>query len=217
MPGKNIRMMGGKPLMIWTVDRAKQSGVFARIHVSTDSCEIQDIVVKAGYPCPSLRPACLAEDHTPMIDVLRHVLKEESRVGMNYDAVCLLQPTSPFRTVNHIKEAVSRFRESGADTLVSVTKVPHRFIPEKLMLQADGADRIVPIEENVTLSRYGFRQLWARNGPAILIVKSSRILVGNFYRGQTIGYKMPFVASIDIDEEEDWMLSEMLWEKVHVF
>jgi CMP-N-acetylneuraminic acid synthetase len=209
IPGKNIRLLQGKPLIVYTLEAACNSGVLVRTIVTTDSKEIKEIVLRHGFECPFLRPSELACDDTPLILAVQHALAIMEDKDAKYSAVCLLQPTSPFRTGQHIRSAVAQFKNSSCDTLVSVVKVPHRFVPKSLMIQKgeylenyQGGD--------VSVSRHQDEHLLARNGPAILISDAELIRNGTFYGNRVVGFPMDLISSVDIDEEDDWRLAERI-------
>ena len=107
LPGKNLLDIAGKPLIAWTIEAAVNAGLFERIIVSTDSREIADIAVEYGAEVPFLRPEELSGDNSTTADVLKHLLIAS---GLDEDKLCthfaLLQPTSPLRNAENIKEAV---------------------------------------------------------------------------------------------------------------
>ena len=198
-------------MILYTLDAAFESEFFSNIIVTTDSPEIQDVVVNNGYNCPFLRPPELAADNSPLIHAIQHALSYMEHEGISCSSVCVLQPTSPFRQADHIREACRKFEEEGCKTLVSVMRVPHRFVPESLMIQK-GAYLKNLLTKSVAISRHDDKLLWARNGPAILISDAKLIRRGTFYAQKIVGYQMDAIASIDIDEEEDWALAEKLIE-----
>lgn len=186
------------------------SRCFSEIFISTDSKAIQRVVIDYGYRCDDLRPSDLAQDDTPMHPVVLHALnKVEKEKNVRFDAVCLLQPTSPFRNAEHIEKAIKIYSQNERNTLVSVTKVPHRFIPSSLMVEQEGY--LNNYQSNlIAISRHQDPVLWARNGPAILITKADVIRDGSLYSDRIAKFEMSVVSSIDIDDEEDWNLAVLL-------
>jgi CMP-N,N'-diacetyllegionaminic acid synthase len=141
----------------------------------------------------------------PMLPVLLDVL---SRVGP-CDVIVLLQPTSPFRQATHIDEAVSLLATTGADTVVSVTQVPHRFLPSSLM-QVVG-DRLVALDAAAPLLRQHKETLYARNGPAVLACAATSLRTRrDLYGGDLRAYPMDAVSSVDIDTPADLALAEAI-------
>jgi CMP-N,N'-diacetyllegionaminic acid synthase len=208
VPGKNIRLLQGKPLIVYTLEAACNSGVLIRTIVTTDSKEIKEIVLRHGFECPFLRPSELACDNIPLIFAVQHALAFMEGNGKKYSMVCLLQPTSPFRTSMHIQAAVKKYRESDCDTLVSVVKVPHRFVPKSLMIQK--GKYLENYQGGVSVSRHQDDHLLARNGPAILISDAELIRSGTFYGNRLVGFPMDLISSLDIDEADDWRLAERI-------
>lgn len=209
IPGKNLAPCAGKPLLAWTCAAALGSRRLARTILSTDSEAIAAAGRACGVEAPFLRPAALAADDTPSIDVMRHALDWLRAAGETIDALALLQPTSPLRTAQHIDEALALFESAGADTVVSVVEVPHRFHPASVMREVDG--RLEPYEGGETVTRRQDQAgLLARNGPAVLVVSREMLAAGRLYGGRTVGYRMAQADSIDIDTAEDLLLAESL-------
>jgi len=97
LPGKNLRPLAGRPLIVRTAEVARASGVIDRLVLSTDSAEIADLARGAGIEVPFLRPPDLAADDTPMFPVVRHAIDRVLAGGSTPDVIVLLQPTSPLR------------------------------------------------------------------------------------------------------------------------
>jgi CMP-N,N'-diacetyllegionaminic acid synthase len=198
IPRKNLAPLAGKPLLHWAIDAALAADTVTRVVVSTDDDEI---AAAAGDAELLRRPADLAGDDTPMLDVIRHALDHVEPC----DVLVLLQPTSPLRRPEQVDEAVRLLLESGADTVVSVVEVPHRYEPSSLMELREG--RLVARSEPTTRQAKG--QLYARNGPAILAVRPSGLGDG-LYGGNVVGYVMDEHDSLDIDTPHDLELAEQL-------
>lgn len=209
IPGKNIAPCAGKPLLAWTCEAALGSRKLARTLVSTDSEEIAAAARHCGVEVPFTRPAALAADDTPSVEVMRHALDWLASADDRPDAMVLLQPTSPLRTSRHVDGAVERFLRGKADTVVSVVEVPHRFHPRSVMREEEG--RLVPYEGARTVTRrQELLALWARNGPAVLVVASDLVRQGELYSGRTLGYPMSEEDSLDIDDARDLELAASL-------
>lgn len=209
---KNLALLDGKPLIAYTIAAAKGSEDLGTIVLSTDDEEIASVGRSLGIDVPFMRPKELAADSTPMVDVILHVLGELVKRGEKPDAVVLLQPTSPLRTSAHIDQAIDLLIASGADTVVSVALVPHQFVPTSLMeLQGE---QLQPLAANPVLARQEKPMLYARNGPAILAVRTEFLLrEEQFYSGNTRPFVMDSESSIDIDGPEDLAYAEFLLKK----
>lgn len=197
-------------MLDWTAEAALHSGVIDRAILSTDDDEIAEAGRTLGLDVPFLRPSDLAGDAALMLGVLQHCLAELRRVGEAIEAIVLLQPTSPFRRAHHVRECVAKFRETQAQTLVSVVRVPHRFVPEGQMREKEG--RLSPFFGGGVgrVARQEKERLYARNGPAVLIVRSSVLDAGLLYGDAIVGYEMDEMSSFDIDTPEELRLADHL-------
>jgi len=196
VPRKNLAQVAGKPLLAWTVEAARAASELTRVVVSTDDDEI---AAEAGVEVLR-RPAELAADDTPMLDVVRNAVAE-----LSPDIVVLLQPTSPLRRAEHVDAAVRLLLESGADAVVSVVAVPHRYSPEALMDVVDG--RV--FARGSARTRQEKALVYARNGPAVLALRSER-LGDDLYGGDCRPYLMDARASLDVDDSFDLELADLL-------
>ena len=129
VPGKNIKLLGGKPLLQYTVERANESHLLTRIVLSSEDASIIATAQDLGLEVPFIRPATLASDQAKSIAVVQHAVAYFEEQGVFFDAVCLLQPTSPFREKGFIDAAIEKFIQTGVDTLLSVLPVPHEYNP----------------------------------------------------------------------------------------
>ena len=118
VPGKNARLVAGKPLVAWSIEQALAAGL--DVLVSTDDADLAEIARRAGADVPFLRPAELAQDTTPTEPVILHAIAHRVAGGLRPEAVMLLQATSPVRLPGTIARAVREFRETGVDSLVGV-------------------------------------------------------------------------------------------------
>lgn len=217
IPRKNIAPLHGKPLIGWTIEAAAGSKL-DRLVLSSDSAEIIDVARAAGkIECPFVRPAELAADDTPAIDVVLHAVNWlHDHEGYTPDAIMLLQPTSPLRRREHIDAAIDLFEAHDADSLVSVVKAPHNMTPESLMrLEQDAAGAgwltpYLPMQERKH-QRQSKPSYYARNGAAIYLVRTAVLLERHtLYGNRILAYPMSREESIDIDEPFDFELCEWL-------
>lgn len=201
IPMKNVKQLNGKPLIAYTIEAALASNLDKTI-VSTDCKEIAKI--SSEYKAEVImRPGKLAQDNTPTLLVLQDLI---SKITDKYDAIMTLQPTSPLRTTSHINEAINTFIKNGnADSLVSVIKVPHNFMPEKLMIY----DGKYLTGSSIVKRRQDMNVIYARNGAAIYITKTDK-LDQYIFGGKILPFFMNKLDSIDIDEIEDWGIVERL-------
>ena len=210
VPGKNLRLLGGRPLIAYTADAARGSRRLTRTVVSTDDPAIADAARALGLEVPFMRPADLAADATPMLPVLQHGLQEMTRRGMAADAVVLLQPTSPLRRAAHIDAAIELLESSGADSVVTVMDVPHQFNPVSVM-RMDGEGRLTPFVDGPPVTRRQDKpRVFARNGPAVLVTRAAVVAGGSLYGADSRALVMPPHESLDIDSAGDFEMIELL-------
>jgi CMP-N,N'-diacetyllegionaminic acid synthase len=196
IPRKNLAVVGGKPLLAWTLDAAHAASELSEVVVSTDDDEI----AATARTRVLRRPPELAADDTPMRAVVRHAVDE-----LAPDVVVLLQPTSPLRRAEHVDEAVRLLLESGADSVVSVVEVPHAYRPESLMDVVDG--RTVP--RSPVATRQEKERVYARNGPAVLALRVDG-LGEDLYGGDCLAYVMDLRDSLDVDTPFDLELADLI-------
>lgn len=204
IPNKNIRMLGGKPLIVHTIDAALNCPYIDYVMVSTDSLSIAEIAQENGASVPFLRPSELAGDTAKTIDVLCHVIDELGRES--YDILVLLQPTSPLRDADDISGAIEMFIDTNQRSLVSVSLVNDHPL---LMRTIDEKNRLTPIIDvsSSSVRRQDFPPYYRLNG-AIYInyVKDLNQLCS--LNDNSTGYIMHYSHSIDIDEMIDLKISE---------
>lgn len=123
LPGKNIKLLGGKPLINWTIDAAQGIPEICEILVSTDAPEIALVAKEAGANVPWLRPEFLSTDQATSVDVALHALAWYEAENGVVDGLLLLQPTSPFRTQATIKRGIELFKSYGNRPVVGVSPV----------------------------------------------------------------------------------------------
>jgi CMP-N-acetylneuraminic acid synthetase len=195
--------------LAYTAAAARASRRLDRVVLSTDDPAIADAGRLLGLDVPFSRPAALASDEAPMMPVLRHAVAEMRDRGFRADAVVLLQPTSPLRCADHIDRAVELLESSGADTVVSVVEVPHQFSPASVM-RLEG-DRLQPYEAGpIATRRQDKTRVYARNGPAVLAIRTHALDRDSLYDGDCRALVMEPAESIDVDTEWDFELVELL-------
>ena len=208
LPHKHVLLLNGKPLIAWTIEAAIESAVFDEVVVNTDCQDIASIARQYGAKVPFIRPAYLAEDNTPTINVLNHTLEWFLAKQTFFSEVVLLQPTSPLRDKTAVKEAWELYLQSQTESVVSVCELEHPIqwtysLSEELGLTAMFDDSHKRSQE--------YEKKYRLNG-AIYITKSKSIVEGKelFSASKTVGYVMPKFQSIDIDEKEDFQIAEFL-------
>lgn len=210
IPLKSIAPCAGRPLLAYTAETALGSALLDRAVLSTDSERIAEVGKALGLEVPFLRPAHLAADDTPMIEVLQHFVDSLGPEAPEA-ALVLLQPTSPLRKAFHVDEAVRLFLERGVDSLVSVMQVPHQFNPVSVMtLGGDGTLSSFMGDSAAILRRQDKPRVFARNGPAIVITTPRLIREGRLYGPRNLAFEMDATSSLDVDAAEDLAMAELI-------
>ncbi|WP_369769515.1 cytidylyltransferase domain-containing protein [Flavobacterium sp. WC2416] len=211
VPGKNIKLLNGKPLFQFTSEIALKSKYLTDLILSSDDNQIISVAESLGVKAPFIRPTALAEDQTPTIDVIIHALEWYENQGIFFDAVCLLQVTSPFRTLVFLDKAIEKFIASGCDSLVSVQKVPHEYNPHwTFEVNPEGNLKIATGEEKIISRRQDLPEAYHRDG-SIYIMKTEVLLKQHSLYGRSTS----FIEStpelyINIDTLADWEKAELM-------
>lgn len=210
IPGKNIKELNGKRLIYYTIDAAREVSDDKDICVSTDSKRIADIVAEYGLEVPFLRPKQFSADHSPTSDVIKHAYNFYRAEGIEYDIIALLQPTSPFRNGQHIKEALDIF-QFDLDLVVSVCKTKAN--PYFVLFEKDNHGLLVKSKKGNFDRRQDCPTVYQLNGAIYLLnsIAIDRYMVNKINRIK--GYEMDEIHSIDIDDLLDWEFAEFLLQK----
>ncbi len=209
LPGKNVRELFGKPLIVWTIEQARNSKYLDEVIVSTDDQVIADISEKHGASVPFLRPKELATDHSRIIDVLIHVIDRLETEGASYDLTMLLQPTSPLRRSADIDGAIELLFARKAQTVVSVCEAEHHPYGANT-LPADGSMRDFLRPEVMNKNRQELPKFYRINGAIYLACCDYLRTCKTLFGSGTYAYVMPQERSIDIDTQLDFEFAEHL-------
>lgn len=208
IPHKNIKPLNGKPLIYYTIDVARQIADDEDICVSTDDPGIIQCVEDYGMKVPFIRPAELATDKAGTYGVLVHALDFYERQGRHYDNVILLQNTSPFRTAEHVKDALSLYRKD-IDMVVSVKECSAN--PYYCVFEEDKSGFLHICKGDGGITRRQDAPIVYEYNGAIYIINSESLKqsdLGHFKR--RIKYVMDEMSSIDLDTMFDWRMAEMI-------
>lgn len=211
IPKKNVRFLGGKPLIAWTIEAAKAVSALHAVVVSTDDEDIADVSRMAGAEVPFMRPEALSSDTAASLPVVQHATAFiEQRDAVTFDWVLLLQPTSPLRLPADIEAALALAAQDDSDSVVAVKPMPvHPVFAKKL--DEHGLLKPLLMEEPEGLRRQDVSPAaYCRNG-AIYLTKRSVLMEENSLYGKRIrAHIMPEERSIDIDTPLDFALAELL-------
>ncbi len=206
LPGKNRRILGGMSLVERAFRVACESGVCDRIVTSTDDLAVMELARKIGLDVPFIRPAELSGDATPMIDVLQHGVSSLERTGYRPDVVLLLQPTSPLRTAQHLRDALALLE--GHDSVCSVAEVPRTLSPHYVMKIEHGLlSSFLPAGRSVT-RRQDAPPAYVREGTAYLVRRDVLMDQSSIYGSRCAPLLVE--SALSIDTECDWQEAERL-------
>lgn len=215
LPRKNVRLLGGRPLVKWSIDAALAAQVFCDVLLTTDDEEIAAIGREAGALVPWLRPAELATDTANTIDVLKHALNWYEADRGSVDVVVLLQPTCPFRRKESVLGALQLFLEqpSGVDRPTVVSVSPASVPPEWCFRIETSTSVMQPVLGWLELGkRSQDLQTAVQLNGSIYIASSATIRAGRqLIKPGSLAFLMPNPEEgVDIDTEGDWMMAEAI-------
>ncbi len=208
LPDKNIKLLGGKPLMAYSIQAALDSGCFDTVMVSTDSADYADVASEYGAEVPFLRSDETSSDSASSWDTVLEVIGRYKELGREFDTCCLLQPTSPMRTADDIKASYDVYLQKNAIAVISVTELEHPLTWCGLLGNDNSLDGF--IEKSDNKQRQAQDTYYRPNG-AIYIVSIPEIVKDQFlYRKGCYAYIMPKDRSIDIDTGCDFKFAEFM-------
>jgi CMP-N,N'-diacetyllegionaminic acid synthase len=207
IPRKNIKFLNGKPLIQYTLETARALFADSQICLSTDDQEIKSVVENLGLSVPFIRPDHLASDTAGTYEVLLHALEFYENKAYYPDTLILLQATSPFRSVHHLKEAIDLF-DSTCDMVVSVKETKSN--PYFVLREENEEGWLVRFKEGNFIRRQDCPKVFQLNGAIyiinVLALKSRKLQDFTNVRK----YLMDEMSSHDIDDSLDWIVAELL-------
>ena len=208
LPGKNIKLLDGKPLIHYTIETAREIFNDEDIYISTDSEQIKQVSEQTGIKIPYLRPKSLARDMSTTQDVILHTLSHYVKLNNEEpNVIVLLQPTSPLRKSSHVKEGLHYWR-NDIDMVVSVKETNSN--PYYVLFEENESGFLRKSKKGNFTRRQDCPKVWEFNG-AIYLINPSSIRsenINNFTK--VVKYKMSSNTSLDIDSELDFNLAELL-------
>lgn len=206
IPGKNIKPLGGKPLIAYSVEVARQLAPDCDICVSTDDQAIADVVREMGLEVPFMRPDYLATDHCGTYEVLLHAVQFYENLGRNYDTLVLLQPTSPLRTALDVRRCLEAY-SPDVDMVVTVVEAASNPYYNCYETDAEGFLHISKGDGSY-VRRQDAPKAWEYNG-AVYVINIDRLKqmpLSRFPRRRMV--EMERSRSIDLDTPLDWLVAE---------
>lgn len=213
LPGKNIKLLDGKPLIYYSIDVVREIANDEDICVSTDDLATIDTVKKYGLDVPFIRPDELSTDEATTFDVLIHAINQYKERGLFFEAIMLLQPTSPLREKRHLQDVISLYKDNpNADMVVSVKLSKDNPYFNLFEETTDGF--LEKSKKSLFNRRQDCPDVYAYNGSIYLIKIESLLKSENLQFDRPVKYIMENIYSIDIDTPLDWLMTEIFLEKL---
>jgi N-acylneuraminate cytidylyltransferase/CMP-N,N'-diacetyllegionaminic acid synthase len=205
LPGKNVRLLGGRPLIAWTLETVRAAGLEARCVLSTDDEGIAKVGRELGFPVPFMRPPELATDTASSVDVALHAIDWAEKAWGPVRRLVLLQPTSPLRPKGMIERGLAML-DDEVDAVIGV-KPLHR--SPSLLFIADEKKNLTPLEQGPAQTlRQATRALYTPNGAFYAVRAQVLRAERTFYPRRMRALELDAICSIDIDDETDFQLAE---------
>jgi pseudaminic acid cytidylyltransferase len=212
---KNITEFCGKPLISYSINTAKMAGIFDEIHVSTDDAIIKKVAEDYGASAQFMRPAALADNHAPLVSVLRWVLNEYLSRGMKFESICLLLPTAPLLLPSDLVAGYRDFKNRNCEhPVMAVTRYP---VPVEWALERSSNALFTPVfPEKAKIRSQDLKETFFDAG-AFVYFSSCHLLDETYPLGNYLfGYQLPKSRAVDIDDEEDLELARILYRGSHI-
>ena len=211
VPKKNIKLLAGKPLILWTIEAAKEAEKIDRIILSTDDDEIANTCRSTGIEIPFMRPKELAQNDSMAIDNYIYTIERLNRKSDHkYEEFVVLLPTVPLRVSYDIDKAIALFFQNDANSIISCTKLHH---PLEWMMSINN-DGIIQRSNDTGIKKMMNRQeskyVYIPNGGVYVFKYGPLKKTKSYYSEKTYAYIMPSERSVDIDTEFDFKLAEFL-------
>ncbi|WP_026972593.1 pseudaminic acid cytidylyltransferase [Aliagarivorans marinus] len=208
IPKKNIRPFFGKPMLVHSIDIAKESGLFSNIVVSTDDREIAKVAEQAGADVPFMRPANLADDFTGTTPVVEHAAAEIEQQGVEFEQVCCMYATAPFVLPKYLQQGADNLSKDGCLTSFSVTSFPFP-VQRSLILRDKGVAPLYP--DQIASRSQDLEEAYHDAGQFYWWTKHSLQARAGMFATSSYPVVLPRYRVQDIDTLEDWQTAEFLY------
>ena len=216
IPNKNIRSFCGRPMISHIIGEALASGLFDEIHVSTDSQQIVEVVRGLGLTVAFIRPPQLADDHTPIMPVLKYVLEEFRGRGRLFDTVAMLMACAPMITAEDLRGASALYDSlQGERAVLGVAEYP---CPIEWAFRRQESGWLVPVQAGMFSVRSQDLAPAYFDAGQFCLMSSEQVLSteGAGTDANFLGYPLQRHQAIDIDTEDDWNFAEMVFSSLRV-
>jgi N-acylneuraminate cytidylyltransferase len=196
-------------MIAYTIEAARESGIFARVIVSTDDPEVAEVSARVGAEVPFMRAAALADDRTTSSQVTADALEKADPVGDRYVYAAQLLPTCPLRIASDVENSFRQMIDTNASSQISVTRFG--WLNPWWALRRDSQFRLTPLFAEATKQRSQDLPVLYEPVGAIWWAKAASLRRSrNFYMPDHTGWEISWERAVDIDTEEDWRMAELL-------
>lgn len=206
IPRKNIKEFCGKPIIVYSIEAALESGIFDEVMVSTDDEDIADVAEKYGATVPFMRSKKASDDYATTVDVLEEVISEYKNIGKEFDRLCCIYPTAPFITSKILRDAYKCFEDSKSDALVPI--VQFSFPPFRGFVLNEGLVSYKWPEYEKARSQ-DLEVLYHDAGQFYFSTVKSMVDNKTLVTNNTASFILDELQVQDIDNEMDWKLAEL--------
>lgn len=206
IPRKNLKPFLGKPIIAYSIEAARQSGLFDEVMVSTDDREIADLARELGAQVPFMRSAGTSDDYATTADVLLEVVKAYQERGEASEFACCIYPTAPFVTADKLRAAFAKLVETGADTVLPITSFG---FPIWRSFRREGEKVFFNWPENAPKRSQDLEPAYHDTGQFYFFRPETLLRTGELITDNTVGFPVSELEVQDIDTAEDWHLAEI--------
>lgn len=214
LPGKNIKMFCGRPLIAWSIEQALSIKEIERLVVSTDSPEIAEISLRYGAEVPFIRPKELAADDAPEILAWRHAVNFLNSHEIFYDAMVSIPATSPLREPQDIEKCINLYKESNADVVVTYSEAYRNPYFNMIKKNQNGTISLVNEMNKIFSRRQDVPPVFDLNTIAYVVNTNFILKHDSIFDGSVCGVEIPSERSIDIDTQLDFDYAEFLFTRL---
>ena len=210
IPNKNIKILGDLPLLAYRIKSAFESSLTSEIWLSTDSKQYANIAREYGASIPFMRPSSLSNDNSSSIDVVLHAMEYANNIGIKFELVGLLEPTSPFITSQILDNAVEYLlNDKSANSVIAVreNRPNSIFVQEQSTYLTDIANNLKKVS---SLGRQGFAKQITPSGGFYISKWDSLLQEKSFYSDKTLGFFVDDIAGLEIDEPLDFEFAQFI-------
>lgn len=209
IPRKNIKLFFGKPMIAWSIEAARLSGLFTHIVVSTDDPEIAEVAKAYGAEVPFVRPTALSDDHTGTSPVVAHAIEWYRDGGQLPALVCCIYATAPFITATYLRRGLQTLTDTGADFAFSVTNYA---FPIQRAIKLTAACRIEMFQpEHFNTRSQDLEEAWHDAAQFYWGTASAWLSAKPLFAPSSAAVPLPRHRVQDIDTPEDWIRAELLF------